>query len=104
MVASVEAAARARPDVTIRLLLLQGCESVPAELMFEDEARFATLLTVPEMFSLSVARNQLLAEGRRLGWMADGEIVASPDDDCWYTDGILAHVHGIFASDASLDF
>lgn len=105
MVASVAAAARSLPDAEIRLmLLLQCCEGVPAALLSEEEARLVTVLTVPGMVSLSGARNLLLAEGHRLGWMAGDEIVAFPDDDCWYPGGVLPHVHDAFARQDELDF
>ena len=31
-------------------------------------------------------------------------MVAFPDDDAWYPDGVLEYIHGRFESDAALDF
>jgi hypothetical protein len=104
MIASVAAAARARANIDVRLLiLLQGCDSAPADLLSEEEARLVTLLTAPGLVSLSAARNLLLAEGRRLGWMAGDEIVAFPDDDCWYPEGALPYIHDAFSARSDLD-
>ncbi|RIY02598.1 hypothetical protein D3218_04330 [Aureimonas flava] len=105
MIASVADAARVRPDMELRLMiLLQCCDRAPADLLSPDEARFVTLLTAPGLVSLSAARNRLLAEGRRIGWMAGDEIVAFPDDDCWYPAGALAYVHDAFSARPDLDF
>lgn len=34
---------------------------------------------------------------------ADGDIISFPDDDCWYTPGLLNRVIGLFAADPALD-
>jgi glycosyltransferase involved in cell wall biosynthesis len=45
-----------------------------------------------------------LSRARNLGVAAStGEIIAFPDDDCWYPDGLLARVVSYFRSDPSLD-
>ncbi|MBB3936762.1 glycosyltransferase family 2 protein [Aureimonas phyllosphaerae] len=105
MIASVSATARARPDIDLRLMiLLQCCGEAPADLLSQEDARFVTLLTTPGLVSLSAARNRLLDEGRRLGWMHGDEIVAFPDDDCWYPEGALGYIHDAFARQPDLDF
>ncbi|KQQ80721.1 glycosyltransferase family A protein [Aureimonas sp. Leaf324] len=105
MIASVSAAARARPDIELRLMiLLQCCATPPGDLVPAEDAGLVTLLAVPGLVSLSAARNTLLVEGRRLGWMAGDEVVAFPDDDCWYPDGVLGHIHDAFARQPDLDF
>ena len=45
---------------------------------------------------LSHARNQALPRVR-------GEIVAFPDDDCWYAPGLLDQVRQVFGTDSALD-
>jgi len=91
------------PSVRL-LLLLQCCDGVPPEIEEWRRTIEIRVLTVPGLVSLSVARNRLLAEGERLGWMVGDEIVAFPDDDCWYPAGALRYVHDAFTASVELDF
>lgn len=49
-------------------------------------------LAAPRKIALSVARNRALAHARRLGLLEQAAVVAFPDDDCCYPDGLLSRV------------
>jgi O-antigen/teichoic acid export membrane protein len=49
-------------------------------------------LTAPRATGLSAARNLALAHARRTGLLDNADIVAFPDDDCRYGDGLLTRV------------
>lgn len=45
-----------------------------------------------------------LSRARNVGLRyATGDLIAFPDDDCWYPDGLLSYVHRQFAADEKLD-
>lgn len=49
-------------------------------------------LVAPHRIALSVARNRALEHARRIGVLDDAIVVAFPDDDCRYPDGLLPRV------------
>lgn len=60
-------------------------------------------LVAPRRIALSVARNVALGHAQRRGLIDHGDVVAFPDDDCRYPDGLLSSVAGQLAS-AGCDF
>ncbi|TMJ34121.1 MAG: glycosyltransferase family 2 protein, partial [Alphaproteobacteria bacterium] len=60
--------------------------------------------TIPHRISLSRARNLLLQKAREQGLFAQAPLVAFPDDDCWYPDGLLERILNLFRIDQALDF
>jgi hypothetical protein len=101
--ASVERVRQQRPGVTIiHYFLVQRSP---------DRASAITQFAVPEhvavttderQLPLSVARNRML-DTILAEQAMDGALVAFPDDDAWYPDGVLEHIHDQFAADARLD-
>lgn len=59
---------------------------------------------IPNRVSASRARNLLLHEAREQGLLAETQLVAFPDDDCWYPDGSLERILTLFRIDQALDF
>jgi hypothetical protein len=60
-------------------------------------------LVAPRRIALSVARNVALGHAQRSGLLDHAHVVAFPDDDCRYPDGLLSSVAGQLAS-AVCDF
>lgn len=75
-------------------LLVQNATAPPSDLPAWVRAH-----TVPERLSLSQARNLLLARVT----LTENDIVAFPDDDCWYPRSTLEHIHKAFEEDNDLD-
>ena len=59
---------------------------------------------IPNRVSASRARNLLLHEAHEKGLLARAPLVAFPDDDCWYPDGLLERLLDLFRTDQALDF
>lgn len=57
----------------------------------------------PGRVPLSAARNQLMAAALAEEPFGDDDVVAFPDDDCWYPDGLLARLEGAFRDRPGLD-
>ena len=55
-------------------------------------------LAAPRKIALSVARNHALEHARGLGLLERAVVVAFPDDDCRYPDGLLSRVVAHLAS------
>lgn len=85
------------------LLLLQKTTDADAR-SAHDWPGFVTLLTRPDMMSLSSARNILLAEARQLALLDQASVVAFPDDDSWYPSGFPQQLETTFAERPELDF
>lgn len=80
-------------------LLLQQCETPPPDL-----PAFVQVETIPEMISISAARNRLLRPLFGQSAFDADTLVAFPDDDCWYPDGVLEAIVARFDADPALDF
>ena len=100
MLRSVEANAEGH-DIRL-FLLLQNCDAERAAGL-PPLPGFVTLLTVPSMLSLSAARNILLKAASNAGTLHGVSLVAFPDDDCWYPEGLVSELKALFA-DPTLDF
>jgi len=59
---------------------------------------------ISERVSLSKARNTLLSKLKNEGLFLYNTIVAFPDDDAWYPDGVLENIIDIFTEDEEIDF
>lgn len=106
LVASVEKFCDAHPGVPVHhVMLLQRCEdagAVAARLGFPDRME---VTAIPRLVPLSIARNIMINTLVAAPPFAlHNAMVAFPDDDAWYPDQTLAHVHGRFQSDPELEF
>jgi len=106
LVDSVERFRANRPDVPlIHLMLLQRCSdaaAASAELGFPDRM---TVSGVDRQMSLSAARNVMInALLRDPPERFEDAVVAFPDDDAWYPDGVLEYIYDRFVTDEALDF
>ncbi len=84
-------------------LLLQNC---PPETLAAERASLPAEIRVsaiPGRTPLSAARNQLIAAALAETPFGADDVVAFPDDDCWYTDGFLARLESVFAARPGLD-
>jgi GT2 family glycosyltransferase len=61
-------------------------------------------ISIPNIISLSAARNMLLREAERSGDLKAAEVIAYPDDDCWYPAETLRTIAGRFRASGDLDF
>ncbi len=61
-------------------------------------------MDVDGVVPLSAARNIMLSRAISEGLIAGEDVIAFPDDDCWYPDGVLDHIIGRFAADPELGF
>jgi hypothetical protein len=104
LVASVAAFRQARPSTVVRHhLLVQRCHDVETA-----RARFALPdwvepIVVDRQLPLSIARNLMLDPVLAEGSIDPDALVSFPDDDGWYPEGTLEHVHDRFARDPELD-
>lgn len=64
--------------------------------LIADYSRYFSIVWLDSPKGLSRARNIGLAQ-------ITGDVVAFPDDDCWYPDGLLSYVASRFERDAQLD-
>jgi hypothetical protein len=77
-------------------ILLQGCDEIAADQVRKLAPKHTVLVCSPHQLSLSSARNELLEFAQRDPAPGPHDIVAFPDDDCWYPDHFLARVTGVF--------
>lgn len=59
-------------------------------------------LQMPLVVGLSCARNDALAHARAQGLLGAVDVVAFPDDDCRYPDGLLARVAALIDADTEI--
>jgi hypothetical protein len=106
MVSSVERFLASRPDVPlIHLLLLQRCSDAAVaskQLGFPARMRVSA---IDRQVSLSAARNMMInclfsdpPEG------FEEALIAFPDDDAWYPEGVLEYIYSRFKANSELDF
>jgi hypothetical protein len=76
-------------DIDLVLVIRGGVDSEPA---YARGRVTIHPLTAPHATALSAARNVALAHARRTGLLDEADIVAFPDDDCRYGDGLLTRV------------
>ncbi|TXJ06912.1 MAG: hypothetical protein E6Q25_08410 [Acinetobacter sp.] len=82
-------------------VLLQRCSELPEE--FADfSANNRIFIFIPNMVSLSRARNIMIKRAQLDGAFNSDGICAFPDDDAWYPDGFLDMVQSIFTSQPDL--
>ena len=69
-----------------------------------DDARVAPVISGRSVEVTHVRSERGLSRARNVGLgLVEGDLVAFPDDDCVYPEGLLAHVAGRFHSDRALD-
>lgn len=81
------------------ILLLQCCHETERLAVADEIGYPATVLAVEDRLSLSAARNIMLAHAREQKLLPTDAIVAFPDDDCWYPDGLLPRLDDTFETD-----
>ncbi len=98
---SIERQKSALPDMdVVHFVLLQNAASLEeSDFAFPP---FVRLLTTDQKLSLSAARNRMLAEAAE--HLTQDNLVAFPDDDCWYPMGSLAAIAQRFRHKSVLDF
>lgn len=101
--ASVERVRQQRPDLAIfhHLLIQRASDRASAAAQFSVPEHVALSLDAKQL-PLSVARNKML-DTILADRIVDDALVAFPDDDAWYPDGVLEHIHDQFAADPALD-
>ena len=105
LVTSVERFMVRNPQTPLHhVMLLQRCESAAAACAQLGFPERMDVFAVGELVPLSIARNLMI--NRALAsppFPLEAALVAFPDDDAWYPDGTLDHIHQCFASDRDLD-
>jgi hypothetical protein len=106
MVASVDRFLANRPDVPLmHLMLLQRCSDAAAA---SEQLGFPARMTataIDRQISLSAARNIMIntvLSDPPPGF--EDAMVAFPDDDAWYPEGVLEYMYRRFETDPELDF
>lgn len=106
LVQSVERFRANRPDVPLlHHMLLQRCTDVAAARERFGFSDWMNVSAIDRQVPLSAARNIMINEifaDPPAGF--DSAMVAFPDDDAWYPEGVLEHIYGRFATDHELDF
>ncbi len=100
LVDSMNAFKLRNPKIPLRLVLLLQRSNGEHSLSFPD---WVQLITYGGRVSLSAARNLLLDTALHQNLIGEADIVAFPDDDCWYPDGVLEYIYTRFASQPTLD-
>jgi glycosyltransferase involved in cell wall biosynthesis len=94
-------------DRFVRSLSQQRCTNLELIVVDqnEDDRLKATLMQSNSPFPIVHLRSEAgLSHARNVGIAsATGDVVAFPDDDCWYPDGLLARVVAEFQSHPSVD-
>lgn len=87
-------------------LLLQNCtaEELAAARESEEMPSETRVSAIPGRAPISAARNQLIAGALAETPFGADDVVAFPDDDCWYADGFLKRLETAFAARPGLDF
>jgi hypothetical protein len=105
LVASIETFKTRHPYAGVRMnLLMQRCTPEDFKRMREMLPEWVNLFAAPIRMSVSKARNFLLAKEHGGLTFDDNDIVAFPDDDCWYPEGVIERIHHCFMDDRMLDF
>jgi hypothetical protein len=103
MLGSISAVQRDLPHAVIELhLLFQRCPEAEFESLKDTLPTFVRPQAIPNLVSLSKARNLLLAP--TLKRIPNDALVAFPDDDGWYPDGLVPQLTERFAADPGLGF
>lgn len=84
------------------VLLMQRCSEAERQALAATIPYPSTVLASEQRLSLSAARNAMLAHANESGLIVGDAIVAFPDDDCWYTDGLIARLAETFRTDQLL--
>ncbi len=102
MIRSIDASSVARENV-IHIVLLQKFTDQYQYVLdnYSDKVKF---IIAPDMMSLSKARNMMLEKSRDEALLDAVDIVAYPDDDCWYPRGFLDYISSKFEKQSDLDF
>ena len=105
MIHSVTGAAFNRQDVRLSLYaFVPKCSPSSLEAFKSTLPPFASAFAIEGKASLSEARNQLLTRLFSTEMVHNDDIIAYPDDDCWYPDGFLGFAAKAFLDDEKLDF
>lgn len=80
----------------IQLIVVDQNQDDRVRCLLPAHAQSYEILYVHSSPGLSAARNVGLRH-------VTGDVVAFPDDDCWYAPGLLQQVHDILAEDGSID-
>jgi hypothetical protein len=105
MIRSVAGALAGRDDIGLSVYaLIQRCSTSALDELRRTLPPIVSLSTMDGTTSLSQARNELLNRLYLADKVEDDDIVAFPDDDCWYPDGLPAFVANEFRTNGALDF
>lgn len=85
-------------------MLLQNCGAQELASFQAGAPAFVRAAAMPGRVSLSAARNTLLRRLLADGSVAANDLVAFPDDDCWYPPDLLCALIAQFTRDSELDF
>jgi len=88
----------------LHLILLQNWTSETTPTLPQSEHYTIEFLKSKDIISLSKARNIMLAESSQRDLIQDDDILAFPDDDCWYPNKVLEDVQDLFKQNAAVDF
>lgn len=92
-------------DFTIEhILLLQNPNMLELPKFKSSEKYNITILTEPTMISLSEARNRMLKFSKDNNIIDRDDLIAFPDDDCWYPEQNLVFIWTKFNQNPTLDF
>ena len=105
LLGSLDRAIKVLPNDKVRLILLvQNCPEDQLQSLTTDWPSFVAPISIPNIVSLSAARNMLLREAERGGHLKAAEMIAYPDDDCWYPADTLRTIADRFRTCPDLDF
>lgn len=85
------------------IMLLQNPDNYSVPDFLTTSNYNIAVIVEPQMMSLSEARNRMLAVSKGNGLIDNEDLVAFPDDDCWYPEKNLAFIYEQFQKRYSLD-
>jgi hypothetical protein len=83
-------------------ILLQNCDPAALKSWETKVPSCCRMSATPGRLSLAAARNRLLGEVLSSTPPGFADVVAFPDDDCWFPDGLLGRINGLFDTSPQL--
>jgi hypothetical protein len=92
------------PTECRHVILLQNWNGDSIPEFIQSQNHIIDFLTTDKIISLSKARNRMLERCKEKAYIQNEDIVAFPDDDCWYPNSALSKICDAFAKDTLIQF
>lgn len=86
------------------VILLQNWNGDSVPEFSQSQNHIIDFLTTDRIISLSEARNRMLLHCKDKTYIQNEDVVAFPDDDCWYPNSALSKINDAFAKNTLIEF